>query len=339
MMESKNCGMQHCPQNCVHGEWTEWSNCTKSCYGTQERKRSLLVLPSNGGQKCEDLIETTTCRNNCKQDCAVGDWTPWSSCTKACGGGSSTRSRAVVARAANGGAQCPALVEAKACHCVQCGRASAKQTQTFPETGSFEFEQLKMACDGVAEDGEHLRQIFMEQSEPSIRDAGTRLHATIEWCLERAGPDGFPSDGSPHLQQLKKECKTTDINALKHLFAGAGSLEGALSQCREHGGIVSEEEPITSDDQPKALQNENSAESDNEVSEPDYEHDTSVALLTHTLLSKHHPTIADACSTCKKYHPNGACHAGKCPDGSGEYCWCPDDSCPGFAACPEGSSR
>jgi hypothetical protein len=63
------------------------------------------------------------------------------------------------------------------------------------------------------------------------------LEATIEACLENAGPEGFPLDGSPHLQDLMEVCETHDLMLLKELYSDTGGLEGAMDACQDAGGL------------------------------------------------------------------------------------------------------
>ena len=49
------------------------------------------------------------------RDCEVSDWTQWSTCSKSCDIGESTRTRRVVHHARRGGQPCPPLLEKKWC--------------------------------------------------------------------------------------------------------------------------------------------------------------------------------------------------------------------------------
>jgi len=44
-------------QDCVPGDWSDWSNCDKTCgaIGTRERTRKIQVLPSSDGRPCSDF--------------------------------------------------------------------------------------------------------------------------------------------------------------------------------------------------------------------------------------------------------------------------------------------
>lgn len=57
-------------------------------------------------------------------DCKVGNWSNFSNCTVACGGGTQNRTRDIVTRAANGGRPCPSLNEQRVCNTFACPSAT-----------------------------------------------------------------------------------------------------------------------------------------------------------------------------------------------------------------------
>jgi hypothetical protein len=50
----------------------------------------------------------------------VSEWSEWSACSAECGGGTQTRTRTIVTPPANGGAECPSLIEEQACNEQEC---------------------------------------------------------------------------------------------------------------------------------------------------------------------------------------------------------------------------
>ncbi|XP_060104212.1 SCO-spondin-like [Heteronotia binoei] len=85
----------------LHGGWSTWgpwSPCTQSCgEGVQFRFRQCdNPAPQNGGRGCVGSGEQQgACPNqqNCPEEEAWGEWSPWAPCTVSCGGGEQVRSR------------------------------------------------------------------------------------------------------------------------------------------------------------------------------------------------------------------------------------------------------
>ena len=68
------------------------------------------------------------------QDCEVGEWGAWTSCTKACGGGKTTRSRKVVQVPTGTGKACPHLYEEEDCNQHTCGVSLSLSSLQLPLT-------------------------------------------------------------------------------------------------------------------------------------------------------------------------------------------------------------
>jgi hypothetical protein len=49
-------------------------------------------------------------------DCVVSEWSNWSECSAACGGGTQIKTRTIITPPQNGGTACPALTETRACN-------------------------------------------------------------------------------------------------------------------------------------------------------------------------------------------------------------------------------
>lgn len=52
------------------------------------------------------------------RDCKVGEWGPWSACSRSCGVGETQRTRKVTIKPRRGGTPCPPLKETKWCGSV-----------------------------------------------------------------------------------------------------------------------------------------------------------------------------------------------------------------------------
>jgi len=129
------------PVDCKVSEWSDWGHCLLSndsraaipCdpsgsqllrTGVRQRTRKVLVEAENGGAECPSkLKEQKACDNhNCEPhvNCQVSAWSPWTDCTKKCGGGNNLRVREVLQEPANGGNSCPALQETSQCNTDYC---------------------------------------------------------------------------------------------------------------------------------------------------------------------------------------------------------------------------
>ena len=117
------CNSGGCPVDCAVSAWSAWARCSKTCGGgLQKRGRSVVVLQQFEGKSCPALEQTADCGNQgCPLDCKVSAFTPWTPCSKTCGGdGTQTRDRSVAYAADRGGRNCPALHESRACSVSPC---------------------------------------------------------------------------------------------------------------------------------------------------------------------------------------------------------------------------
>jgi hypothetical protein len=110
----KKCNQFKCPVDCVESEWSGWSKCSKDCEsGVQVRTRSVLTKAKNGGKACDTVQEEQPCNTgSCDRDCTLDDWTDWSPCSMACGGGTQEHFKHVVIPI-RGEGKCPRRRSAK----------------------------------------------------------------------------------------------------------------------------------------------------------------------------------------------------------------------------------
>ena len=93
------CNVKNCPINGGYTEWTEFSNCTKSCgNGTQTRERNCSnPEPQYDGADCLSLgrsEEIQKCNtHHCPIDGGYSQWTEFTNCSRTCGLGNKTRWR------------------------------------------------------------------------------------------------------------------------------------------------------------------------------------------------------------------------------------------------------
>jgi hypothetical protein len=122
LVEEMVCHSQPCPMDAMVSAWGSWSNCTASCNGGLSTRLRTITRPSlNGGRLPSALGQTMECGSvPCGSECQLSEWSEWSDCSAACGGGVQRRSRGVVRHAENGGAPCPNLVEERECNVQTC---------------------------------------------------------------------------------------------------------------------------------------------------------------------------------------------------------------------------
>ncbi|CAG5958549.1 unnamed protein product [Menidia menidia] len=95
--QSDKCMLPECPVDCMVSEWSEWSECNKSCgKGHTIRTRMVKLEPEFGGSACPETIQRKKCKiRKCRTKakdgrgggCKSQPWTSWTDCTKPCGGG------------------------------------------------------------------------------------------------------------------------------------------------------------------------------------------------------------------------------------------------------------
>jgi len=127
LTQEQTCNPQACPPpvDCAVSDWYAWSDCSKPCGGgTQSQTRTVTKPSANGGAVCPTLTQEQTCNPQAcppPVDCAVSDWSDWSSCSKPCGeGGKRSKMRTVTKPRANGGTACPPLEEIADCDTTDC---------------------------------------------------------------------------------------------------------------------------------------------------------------------------------------------------------------------------
>jgi len=107
-------------KDCQLSDWGEWSFCSCACFGIRERNRFVKVFAAGEGKPCVDKplkqIEPCNpgvdakapakCAAQPPEDCVLGSWSEWSTCSATCGGGQMQRTRSVQIPPARAGKQC-----------------------------------------------------------------------------------------------------------------------------------------------------------------------------------------------------------------------------------------
>ena len=94
--QSEECG-EPCPVHCKVSDFGDWSACSAATTcgnGTQTRQRFVMQAPRLSGHACPELLESRDCAvRPCAEHCELSPFTPWSMCSKSCGGGVRSRLR------------------------------------------------------------------------------------------------------------------------------------------------------------------------------------------------------------------------------------------------------
>jgi hypothetical protein len=188
----------------VDCEVSTWGpeECTHSCDGGEQKlSRSIMTHP-NGGAKCLPLAALRSCNNEpCPVDCVLKEWSGWSKCTAACGGGVTQRLREVGRAMRYGGHPCGATSETKACANQACEKDCDLSDWTRWSTCSKE-------CDG----GTIKRSKYVAKE---VEGAG---HCPDEWSIKRLQYKACNMQRCP----AKLSCnRTLDVILL---LDGSGSL-------------------------------------------------------------------------------------------------------------------
>jgi len=125
LTESRECNTEGCiGVDCSLTEWSAFEECTLECGGGhQVRSRGVAEPAEYSGVSCGSLTEQRACNTQAcpaRVNCAVEEWTEWSSCTKPCDGGKSDRSRSIWQQPTSDGTPCPALSEERDCNTQGC---------------------------------------------------------------------------------------------------------------------------------------------------------------------------------------------------------------------------
>merc|ERR1719195_1782855 len=107
LYDREPCNEDDCPVDCVLGDWGGFSSCSADCGGgVMQRERPVKIEPVSGGEACEQTSDTQSCNiGSCDIDCVLSDWSQWSGCSKACGGGVEERTKSILTPA-HGMGQC-----------------------------------------------------------------------------------------------------------------------------------------------------------------------------------------------------------------------------------------
>lgn len=133
-----------CDEDCVMGEWTEWSECSAECGGGEQiRTREIISHPTGDGAACGSEFGSQPCNEqDCiyPLDCVLDDWEDQGGCVGSCPYGLQTQTRAIDQHPENGGLECEATERQ-----VQCIPDSCTVTCEVSEWS--EWSDCDESCD------------------------------------------------------------------------------------------------------------------------------------------------------------------------------------------------
>jgi len=224
LQRTKKCNQKKCPVNCVMSEWSGWSKCTADCEGgVRSQTRSIVTKPMNGGEYCNTQEETEACNTmSCDRDCTLADWTPWSPCSVACGGGIQERVKHVVIPV-RGFGKCP-----KEQGPERFAEQECNQQACVGDEMCIANQDLILAIDGagsVREAGFNLLKNFalalVEKYRTEYFGAGAMKVGVIEFGNGIIMPDGVTVSPAMNVKPL-----TSDLTEVKSAIEGMVQKKG-----------------------------------------------------------------------------------------------------------------
>lgn len=173
--EFRKCEDKPCEQkDCQFSAWEYWSSCSDRCTGHRQRRRSIEQQAIGDGAACSGSTnelrpcgarhDTFCLSSGDAVDCTFGDWSPWSDCSRECGGGQHMATRQVLRHAEGAGSPCSgALQRVRACNLVYCPGDEPISCELADWNS---WRPCTASCDG----GERRRERFVK-TEP--RNGGT----------------------------------------------------------------------------------------------------------------------------------------------------------------------
>jgi hypothetical protein len=223
LTRSRKCNQIKCPVDCIMSRWSGWSKCSKDCEGgIQQQTRAVITRHKNGGQACSAVSEARACNAfSCDRDCTLEDWTTWSPCSMACGGGNQARVRRVEIPI-RGEGKCPTPKSATRLQNQECNAHECTGDEIC-----IAKQDLIIAVDGsgsMKADGFKLVRNFTGEL---LKRYTTEYYAetTMQIGLVLFGNGVIEDDGSISKATLLREL-TTDMAATKVAAAEMNHQKG-----------------------------------------------------------------------------------------------------------------
>lgn len=220
------------PMNCLWGDWSDWGHCSHLCGGgLQKRTREIVQFPFAGGRACDALTrqEAVPCAmQSCKQqlvceDAAWSDWGAWSSCSKTCDGGLTSRSR----RIATPGNTCGRPLNGSSTEVLSCNANTSCTPSVDCAFSSWsDWSECSEQCTGMQERSRSIQ----------VYGAGDGAFCSGPLAQKRRCLELHPTQCGPAIREEEGyECKLSEWTkwSLCPVTCGLGQQERSREVLRE----------------------------------------------------------------------------------------------------------
>lgn len=234
LVETRACGTAACPVDCSMSEWREWSACSAACgEGTRTRTRSVSQRAESGGEPCpeENQLNAQCNVRPCDvMDCTWSAWSPWSTCSRACGGGLRQRSRAYV----QGEGACRSLdapeeqrLQYSQCHKQNC---TTEAQQSIPRcSAKLDIAIVLDGSGGCSEAGFERTKAFAQTFISALELAPEKVQVAFTVA---GGPSSWANYKSCLAGSSLQDC---NVRLALPLSSDAGAASAAVQQLRWPG--------------------------------------------------------------------------------------------------------
>lgn len=204
---------------------TEWQpgECSKrcddacpgrTCGGQLTVARDVIQAAGAFGMACPSLSKIAACNQvKCPVPCKTSGWSNWTTCSRECAGGFSSRTRTITQSAKHGGEGCGPLTESRSCNTGACGICAMRPWSNWSTCSAICGGGLQVKSRAPVEDSEDAPSSgAAEPSRSAYKEPGCKScsQAPPITFLETAKAR-CPSATSPHRYQ-ERACMTQKCN-------------------------------------------------------------------------------------------------------------------------------
>jgi len=250
---------ERCPVDCELTKWSGWSPCTVTCgHGQIVRTRQVTTDAKFGGKACGPLFKLAGCAHApCPIDCVVSPWSQWSTCTKSCNGGTTSRKREILQPPTFGGVGCPIHDVTKPCNDHKCvlPTCHADLAQCKVSTDAFGSSHIQITHGQMMHLGGffHCHRVGSVKCQFAIEtgcsgvtnlpyNVESKLKSPVELTgmsedeLEEAAPEQCRCVCNKHPCCKRVNFVLTNVEVLGNTYRHVDRWEDCCSLCTNHPG-------------------------------------------------------------------------------------------------------